>query len=311
MQPLISIVLCTYNGELFLKEQIDSLLTQTYTNIELIIADDSSTDSTPLLLGKYAVLPNVKVFYNDKNLGITANISIALKHCEGKFIALSDQDDIWNKDKIQIMYENIKDDLLVYSDSELVDENAHLLNIKLSKLRKMHTGKNVLGFAFNNCIWGHTILFRSELLDKILPIPNNIPHDSWIGFVAASEKRIRFLDIPLTLYRQHQKTFTSTLPKARYKSNKHDKQQDYLKRLLWIKALAEYTNNPQKKEYQKLLKLYKRVQKGKFVFPLYIFLLQHFDSIFLFSKKNFISKLNEARKISRGIKIHDLPFDEN
>ncbi|MBK7884960.1 MAG: glycosyltransferase [Chitinophagaceae bacterium] len=303
MQPLISIVLCTYNGELFVKEQLVSLLEQPYCNIEIIISDDASTDSTPQILKQYENIENIKIFYGNKNSGITNNISFGLKQCKGEFIALSDQDDIWKPEKIQLMFDNIKDDILIYSDSELINEDAQPMHKKLSQLRNMHIGNNVLGFAFNNCTWGHAILFKSSLLTKILPIPYNVPHDSWIGFIAAAEKRINFLDIPLTLYRQHEHTFTSTLPTKPYKSDKYAKQEDYLKRLNWLKALSEYHNNPKKNEYQKLFLLFSKKEEKKFVFKLFFFIMKYFHSLFAFSKKKKISKINEARKLCRGIKI--------
>jgi glycosyltransferase involved in cell wall biosynthesis len=303
MKPLISIVLCTYNGERYIDEQVTSLLAQTYQPLEIIICDDASTDNSLGSLAKFSNDPGVKIFSNSSNKGLTASIQFALQQTTGAFIALCDQDDIWKLNKLELMMHAIGNDVLIYSDSELVDELGNDLQIKLSDLRNMHTGNNTLGFAFNNCVWGHAILFNRSLLSHILPIPGNMPHDSWIGFVAAAENRIVFLNTSLTMYRQHRNTVTSTLPQ-KYVSNPRLKEEDYLKRLDWLKALSAYPANPFKKEYQQLYLLFKQKQGGSFVFQLFYFLLKHRKLLFAFSKKSIYSQLNEIRKFSRGIKIN-------
>lgn len=302
MKPLISIVLCTYNGEKYIDEQVASLLAQTYQHLEIIICDDASTDNSPGLLAKYSNDSRVKIFSNPSNKGLTASVQFSLQQTTGAFIALCDQDDIWKLNKLELMMNAMSDDILIYSDSELVDEQGNDLQKKLSELRNMHTGNNTLGFAFNNCVWGHAVLFSRSLLQHILPIPFNVPHDSWIGFVAAAEKRIVFLNTALTLYRQHNNSVTITLPK-KYISSNFLKQQDYLKRLDWLNALSLYDADPYKKEYQQLYCLFKRKQEGNFVFPLFSFLIKHRKLLFAFSKKSKLSQLNEIRKFSRGIKI--------
>ncbi len=306
MNPLISIVLCTYNGAVFLKEQLESLLAQSYPNFEIIICDDASSDSTIQLLAGYETNEHIHICYNKENRGLTNNIELALGFCKGEFIAFCDQDDIWINDKLEILYHSIKDDVLIYSDSELIDEDGKNMNIRLSQLRHMHTGNNNLGFVFSNCVWGHTILIRSILLENILPIPANVPHDSWSGFVGASVKRIKYIDQPLNFYRQHQNTVTSTLPAAKYIPNKIKKQKEYRKTLNWIKALASFRQNPNKEVFIELLTLFVKKENKKFVWPLFVFLLKHHATLFAFSKKSSFSKLNEMRKLSRGIDLNGL-----
>ena len=97
-QPLVSIAICTYNGERFLKKQIDSLLNQGYSNIEIIAVDDRSTDRTWDMLQEYAQKDKrVQTYQNEKNLGYARNFEKAITLCKGDFIALADQDDIWEK----------------------------------------------------------------------------------------------------------------------------------------------------------------------------------------------------------------------
>src|SRR5437868_15054123 len=105
--PLISIVLCSYNGERFIKEQIDSILHQTYPNIELIISDDASTDETARILKEYKGDQKIKLFFQDENVGATKNFEFAIKQVRGEFIAFSDQDDIWLPQKLERLYSAI------------------------------------------------------------------------------------------------------------------------------------------------------------------------------------------------------------
>jgi len=98
---MVSIALATYNGERFLKEQLDSILEQSYTDIEIIACDDCSTDSTPQILEDYQKKDSrLKVYFNEKNLGFKKNFEKCISLCDGDYIALSDQDDVWTKDHI-------------------------------------------------------------------------------------------------------------------------------------------------------------------------------------------------------------------
>src|ERR1700742_869803 len=102
--PLVSIALCTYNGERFLSKQLDSLLSQTYINIEIIIVDDGSHDNTWNILIDYAQKnKRLQISQNARNLGHTCNFERAIKLCNGDYIAIADQDDIWESDKIKTM----------------------------------------------------------------------------------------------------------------------------------------------------------------------------------------------------------------
>src|ERR1700709_1166359 len=133
---LVSIALCTYNGAAYLKEQLDTLVNQTYPNCEIICVDDCSTDNTVEILKQYThSYPQIKLHINSKNLGYTKNFEKAIGLCSGEYIALCDQDDIWDKNKISIMSLLIGDNMLAYHDSAFVDENGNPLNKKISDVR--------------------------------------------------------------------------------------------------------------------------------------------------------------------------------
>src|SRR5665811_477003 len=126
---LVSIVMATYNGEKYLRQQLDSILEQTYQHFELIVVDDASTDETLSILEEYAALDDrIHVFPAERNLGLVPNFERGLRLAEGDFIALSDQDDIFRKDKIELLLTALKDHPkrdLVLSDLSLIDANGN------------------------------------------------------------------------------------------------------------------------------------------------------------------------------------------
>ena len=217
-QPLISIALCTYNGERFLREQLDSLVNQTYQNLEIIAIDDCSTDNTLLILKEYEnKFDFLNVYQNPNNLGFRKNFEKAISQCNGEFIALCDQDDIWRVDKLEIQCKLINENVLVYHDSELIDENGKALNKKVSDVMNLYQGNQCHTFLFENCVSGHSCLFSKKLIPYILPFPTQIYHDKWIAFVAASQGNISFSKEVLVYYRQHSNSNTDLLRKKKQK----------------------------------------------------------------------------------------------
>src|ERR1700741_3685870 len=103
-QPLVSVALCTYNGEKFLEKQLDSIFLQDYSNLEIVVVDDCSKDNTWDILQRYAHNnERLRLYRNRRNLGYSRNFEKAIKLCRGDLIALADQDDIWEKEKIRIL----------------------------------------------------------------------------------------------------------------------------------------------------------------------------------------------------------------
>ena len=101
-KPTVSIILCTYNGARFIREQLDSIVAQTYPLLEVIIQDDGSTDDTVAICNEYAArFPYIKVRRNEHNLGFNLNFKSAAMRAQGDFVAISDQDDVWMADKIE------------------------------------------------------------------------------------------------------------------------------------------------------------------------------------------------------------------
>lgn len=301
--PLISVVLCTYNGERFLQEQLRSIEEQTYPNLEVIISDDASADGTKDILSAYEKSAGFKVFYQVENLGYIKNFAFALSKANGAFITLCDQDDVWLPHKIETLFQCFENEWLVYSDSLLVNENGESLGKKISSIRNMYSGRETKGLFLFNVVWGHALMMRRELLSTALPIPEGIPHDIWLAYKAATITGIKYCEQVLTHYRQHQNTYTQTLLPKNVKTRTLSKRfQDYLKQLYWIEVLKKNAQPAEQQFYNTLHRLFVQKEKGSFCYSLFFFLLKHQLSIYRFSKKKFFSRLIYIFKLARGEK---------
>lgn len=300
-KPLITVVLCTYNGAKYLATQLDSILSQTYTPIELVISDDASTDDTRQVLQRYENIPGISIYYNEKNIGLAKNFDLASKQAKGEFIAYSDQDDIWVENKIEQLHKAIDNKLLVYSDSELIDENGSKLGKKLSDIRHMYTGEDSRGFIFSNVVWGHGMLIKKELLQVSRPFPANVHHDVWLTFKAITHGGITYLDEVLTKYRQHPGSSSITLPAEWHKRKDTEIYRDFKKQLDWMQLMHDHERDAYKPFYSRLIQLYSRKEKGEYVLSLVFFMMQHRKKLFKFPRKSFVSNLIEIVKHGRGV----------
>ncbi|MEO7922702.1 MAG: glycosyltransferase family 2 protein [Chitinophagaceae bacterium] len=299
-RPLVSVVLCTYNGAGFLREQIDSILQQSYQSLELIISDDGSTDGTSGILKPYESHPQVRIFYQPVNLGLTANFGFAATQAKGKWLAFSDQDDVWVDNKIEKLVAAIGEHPLVYSDSLLIDETGKSLHKKLSDLKRMYSGTDSRVYILYSCVWGHGMLITRELLEKCLPMPAEIHHDTWIVYQAFQNGGIVYFDEVLTRYRQHPHSTSQTLPGNEARRIKDDRYTAYKKKLRWIELMQQHEREEFQPFYRELLQLYSAKHKGNYVFPLVGFMLKYRREIFRLSKKGFASQFVEILKQARG-----------
>jgi glycosyltransferase involved in cell wall biosynthesis len=201
----ISIVMASYNGEKYIQQQLDSLCHQTYRHFKLIISDDQSTDNTLSIIKKYQHKLNIQIIENKKNRGYNKNFERALRLVDTEYIALCDQDDIWHKDKLSLLLAHINHNTLIYANSSLIDEQGLSLNLSLSRKLKSHfiSTRSALPFVYDNCVSGHAMLFKKELIPYIIPFPNTLFFDVWIALNAASLHGIHYFDQELVYYRQH------------------------------------------------------------------------------------------------------------
>lgn len=213
MDEKVDILIATYNGEKYLKQQIDSILNQTYQNIQLIISDDNSTDATRDILKQYEADDRITIFYQEHNLGYIKNFEFLLNQVQNNLYMLSDQDDVWLKEKVEKSVQKLQTENLdlVFGDLEVVDENLVTLYpsfvkyMKLDRKIRKELNTNKLQYLYN-CMTGCTILSKKSFLTKILPLPKNskyMVHDYWIGLVVSLHGKVGFLSTPYIQYRQH------------------------------------------------------------------------------------------------------------
>lgn len=207
-KKFVSIAMATYNGEEYLKEQLNSFAMQSRLPDELVICDDCSSDETILIIEEFIRISpfSVRLIKNSINLGYIKNFEKALSLCTGELIFLSDQDDVWFSEKIQCVentFNESEDTLLVVHDGKIVDERLNWNGAtSLSQVRSGFGGDEHL-------ITGNLSVIHKDLLRCILPFPNElaeitkIGHDGWIHLIAKFMGTRRVIASPLMLIRRH------------------------------------------------------------------------------------------------------------
>lgn len=304
---LVSIALCTYNGAKYLRRQLDTLVGQTYPAIEIVAVDDGSTDDTVAILNEYAGrYPFIKIYQNPQNLDYVKNFERAIGLCTGAYIALADQDDIWDTDKLQLLVDNIGDNALIYHDSEFVDEQGVSLNKKLSQFRNFYAGNNANVFLLENCVSGHALLFKRELLTYFAGFNTVIFHDHWLAYIASNSGGITYIPQTLVKYRQHTQANTNMLKQDRGIETKKPSLKKLEDQLAVMTAFAGYPYNKDVASKQKMLRLMQRRMDSYFSFGLAWFIFINRDSLLFILKKPGISKFNLCLKFAWGYRLKKL-----
>lgn len=205
----ISVAMATYNGEKYIKEQLDSILHQLGKNDELVISDDGSTDGTLSILASYSD-SRIKIF-KGPGLGVKQNFANAIEKCNGRYIFLADQDDIWIDDKVNKIlrvFEKEKCSCVIHDAIVFNSNNGEIITDSFYKLRKSKNG--VIKNIWKNSYIGCCMAFDSKMKNKILPIPNDIEmHDQWIGLLNDKYGKNIFIDDKLLKYRRHNDNVSS------------------------------------------------------------------------------------------------------
>lgn len=213
----VSVALCTYNGEQFIKEQIDSILNQTVPVNEIIICDDRSNDTTIEILEQYSIEnPGIfKIFINETNLRSVKNFEKAITLCSGDIIFLSDQDDIWALNKVEVYLDYFTKNPQI----DVLASNGYCINEK-SEVEDKHAIWDVPQFLRNegvkfdyyrlitqvgNLATGASMAFRKEILPDILPFPviKDFHHDEWIAIISSKKNAFELLNEKYFYYRIH------------------------------------------------------------------------------------------------------------
>ena len=212
-QMKISVLLCTYNGEKYIQEQLSSIINQSKMVDEIIVSDDCSRDHTIKKVEEFAqnCKINIKINSNSLNTGFKKNFYNGLSFCSGDIIFFSDQDDVWEYRKVEKiinLFESNNKALLVFSDAFVTNEKlefkSHLLKDVRYNDNFMIDSKSQLNMLLaDNFITGATMAIRKELISLASPFGMEWPHDYWLGIIAAINNGLYCINEPLIKYRQH------------------------------------------------------------------------------------------------------------
>jgi glycosyltransferase, group 2 family len=212
-----SVALCSYNGEKYIHQQIDSILSQTHRPSEIVVCDDGSTDRTPEILAEYQKqYPEIfRIHFNEINLRSVKNFEKAISLCSKDIIFLSDQDDIWSEnkaEKIVSFLDNHPEIDAVATNGFCIDENGAVhekYSLWDAPVFLREKGKNIDYFEIIlhcNIATGASMAFRAALKPEIIPFPvlKDYHHDEWIAVNTARKGRFELLNDKLFYYRTHQ-----------------------------------------------------------------------------------------------------------
>ena len=221
----ISIALCTYNGERYLREQLNSIVAQLRLPEEVVVCDDDSSDSTRDILVSFAAAApfKVRIERNLRRLGPTANFERAIRLCTGELIALCDQDDIWRPEKLFIQAARFERDPVLgglFSNALLVNSESSLMgrtlwqSIDFGSAMQRHVQSGEAGSVLlsRSVVTGATLMFRAELVPEVCPIPPSWVHDGWIAWMIALRSKIDLIPACLSYYRIHSFQECGVLP---------------------------------------------------------------------------------------------------
>lgn len=227
----ISVALCTYNGKEYIIKQLKSILKQTVKVDEIVICDDRSSDHTIEIITKYLHKQKVKfkIFQNEKQLGVTKNFEKCLLACDGDIILTSDQDDLWQIDKVEKIIQafNKKEVLCVFTNALLIDGKEKSRNKKLFDTLEIYPKQeNLFRDLMRVCVvTGATMAFRKELIHQCVPFSTKFVHDEWLALNAIMLGEVRMIDEPLIKYRIHDSNtigvsdFSKEAKKEKFKRN--------------------------------------------------------------------------------------------
>ena len=228
---MIEILLATYNGERFLPEQIESITSQSFKDYNILASDDNSSDCTFEILRSYESVLGEKIKVVQSNThSAKENFYNLLDMADAEYIALCDQDDFWESDKLEKSLKAIQrlekrygkeTPILVHSDLEIVDENLNSQNKKMSEITGINeaikyakkeskylytisTEKSFSRYLVENNITGNTVIINKALLDIYKRPEVSFMHDWWLGLIAFTFGKVGFLNECLVKYRQHE-----------------------------------------------------------------------------------------------------------
>lgn len=242
---LISVCLPSYNGGKFIEEQIETILDSPLVS-ELLVSDDGSCDATLQTLKKISSKDCRLKILKGPQIGLLKNVEFLIKQAKGDYIFLSDQDDIWMKNKIPVMLDALKKSDLVVSDCIVIDHDEKVLFASYFSLRPPKPG------LFNNLIknsyLGCCMAFTNNISTKAIPFPPGCAsHDWWIGLIAETFGSVSYIHKPLIKYRRHANNISSTTGPSTNSLRRKIFSRTYIFSSLGIRVLRVFYDNFPKK----------------------------------------------------------------
>lgn len=285
--PLVSVVVCTYNGEKYLTEQLSSLESQSYKNIEFICSDNNSTDSTKQILINWCKKQETRNFFTCEELGLNKNFYSAISKASGEYIMFSDQDDIWLSDKVEKLvtfHEENPDASMVYCLSkEFSGLEQPGYSAKKSGSNYLE-GTDIRKTMLTSFTLGHNICIKRDILLKLTPSPDEtVAYDWWITVSAMCLGPIKCLPEVLTLWRKHKSNITHEINQGLFFKTRIS----YLTRFGKTKFIT-----PQQKQWiQHAISCFSELHYRKFSFTLFLFFLSNAKLVFFYKRKrNYVTK---------------------
>lgn len=318
MDEKIDILLATYNSNLdFLKEQINSILNQTYKNISLIISDDNSSNiKVKEILKEYEKKDNrIKLYLQEKNMGYIKNFEFLLKSSTANYIMFSDHDDIWYENKVELSFKELitKNLDLVYCNSKQIDEKGNVIQENYFKYKNVPLINKKNHLAISRCIGiGCSQIVTKNVKEKMIPFKKEVMAHDWLAsFVANEGKGIGYIVKPLFDYRLHDtnvfggRSLAQNLSK--WKNDNGKSYNSYLKYrkekvidmayLDGAKMCLLYSNDEENKKFLKeLIKYYEKLEQCKYI---NIHIIKYFK---------YLAGKNLFKKMIKEIFIFHLPI---
>lgn len=216
MKDNISVALATYNGAKYIEEQLISLINQSLAPSEIIVIDDFSTDNTFEILKEIQKnYPLIVLYRNDENIGPIETFKKAIKYCNSEYIALCDQDDIWELNKIELSFNEIKKlnqnlPSIVFTDLKMIDAQGSLIGDSFWKTQGYNPKETKFSdLLISNVVTGCTIMMNRKMKEEINQMPNKvIMHDYWIALIAFSLGCYKIIDHKTIKFRVHVESVT-------------------------------------------------------------------------------------------------------
>jgi glycosyltransferase involved in cell wall biosynthesis len=297
----ISVVMCTYNGEKYLGQQIESIIKQSFPFTELIISDDGSLDGTLEIINQYAEKDSrIKLLAFGSHLGPNRNFEKALSAANSEYLAPSDQDDEWHPKKLELMMKNWKNETqIMFSLPGQMNSGGSIR--KQASRAHYHDIDNAHSLVFNTPVNGHALLLKRDLLSLCTPFPTDIFWDWWLTMHAVSYGVIGCVNMTLTWQRIHESNHSRNIHVIKDKPER-----DTARRKQWAYFIESFYEKQGGKpaERESLLEyatLLAKMDGKHFSRPMFSYIMRHRHEVFHYKTKelSYFSHLKHALRLAR------------